>query len=414
MEYLSSELKDKFKKEMKVASTWKEDKIAASKEAKKMAKLTALEDKKTAHEANKGEIAELLTTLRKSKEERITDKATLYKVAKKANPLVTKEDVDKFWMGEDISQIKDMKGYNSWVGDLPREQYQVDIAYITKAKKEGDVTDKGGFLPEDEADVDEEVTAPKAKAKAKAKVAPAPPKAKKRGIKDIPDVWGSKSKAFICVDVFSKKVYVKPVEGTTAKDATEGMKEAVTVMGPPKEVYTDDGGEFKAEFEKYLKGQDIQHIITRRHAMFAERFTRYLRWHLRDMQKQHNEDWVSLLPYVLKAYNKGTTSRPVHSTTKVTPDEAHDDKNALEVKLGIVMAAKRDRKYPPMSVGDKVKIYQKKSRGEEKNEIVPVWSTTVFTIKDITMDNDHEYYELNPQPVGLKKMWLRHELLKVG
>ena len=135
MEYLSSELKDKFKKEMKVASTWKEDKIAASKEAKKMAKLTALEEKKTAHEANKGEIAELLTTLRTSKEERITDKATLYKVAKKANPLVTKEDVDKFWMGEDISQIKDMKGYNSWVGDLPREQYLVDIAYITKGKK---------------------------------------------------------------------------------------------------------------------------------------------------------------------------------------------------------------------------------------------------------------------------------------
>ena len=65
-------------------------------------------------------------------------------------------------------------------------------------------------------------------------------------------------------------------------------------------------------------------------------------------------------------------------------------------------------------MGDKVKIYQKKSRGEEKKEIVPVWSTTVFTIKDITVDNDHEYYELNPQPVGLKKMWLRHELLKVG
>ena len=55
------------------------------------------------------------------------------------------------------------------MGDLPREQYQVVIAFITKAKKEGDVTDKGGFLPEDEADVDEEITAPAPKAKAKTK-----------------------------------------------------------------------------------------------------------------------------------------------------------------------------------------------------------------------------------------------------
>ena len=140
--------------------------------------------------------------------------------------------------------------------------------------------------PEAEEEHFPEPVAPAAKAKAKAKAKAEP---KPKGIKNIPKIWGSKNKAFICVDVFSKKVFVEPVDGTTSKDAVEGMRKAVFVMGPPKEVYSDDGGEFKGEFKKYLDGQGIKHIVTRRHAMFAERFTRYLRWHLRRRQVKYKK-----------------------------------------------------------------------------------------------------------------------------
>ena len=84
------------------------------------------------------------------------------------------------------------------------------------------------------------------------------------------------------------------------------------------------------------------------------------------------------------------------------------------MKLQLVMQAKRDRSYPPRGEGDEVKIYQKKARGEEKKEIVPVWSQPTFKVKAVTWEDGKEYFELEPRPVGLKAKYLRHELLKVG
>ena len=70
--------------------------------------------------------------------------------------------------------------------------------------------------------------------------------------------------------------------------------------------------------------------------------------------------------------------------------------------------------YPPLREGDEVKIYQKKTRGEEQKEVVPVWQEKKYKVRGIIWDDGHEYYELEPQSVGLKKLFLRHELLKVG
>ena len=407
MEYLSKEMKKKF---MEGAKDWSKEKDKAlaketCKAALVMKRLTAKEDKSKTHAANKEEIMVLLKTLRDDViHNPITTVKGLYAKAKKANKLVTMEDVQEFWRGQEAGQIKDMKGYNSYVASLPRQQYHLDIAYITKAKSKAEMSEKGGFLPEEEGvkdglNPDEEEEAPKKK---------------KRGLKNIPDIWGKFPKAFIAVDAFSKKVSVTPVEGTTSEDSVKGMKKAMEDLGPPIEVYTDDGGEFKGAFATYLEGQNIKHIVTRRHAMFAERFTRYLRWHLRDRQKRFGGDWGVWASDIVKNYNKGTEEKPTHTTTKLSPDEGHKDENALDVKLNLVMQAKRDRNYPPLEEGDRVKIYQKKTRGEEKKEIVPVWSPDTFRVKEVTREGNHEYYELDPKPVGLKAKYLRHELLKVG
>ena len=202
---------------------------------------------------------------------------------------------------------------------------------------------------------------------------------------------------------------MEPVDGTTGESAKEGRMKAIYVMGPPTEVYTDDGGEFKSVFTEYLKAQGVKQIVTRRHAMFAERFTRYLRIRLRARQLKQNKPWEALVHKIVQQYNS-----TAHSTTRMTPNEAQEDKNALDVKLSLVMQAKRDRRYPPLGKGDRVKIYQKKTRGEEQKEIVPVWQEKVYTVKDIEWDNGHDYYELDPKPVGLKAKYLRHELLKVS
>jgi hypothetical protein len=47
---------------------------------------------------------------------------------------VTKSMVKEFFeqKSKKKAPLKDYSGYNSWVGNLPREQYQVDVGYIKK------------------------------------------------------------------------------------------------------------------------------------------------------------------------------------------------------------------------------------------------------------------------------------------
>ena len=351
MEYLSKEMKKKF---MDSAKGWSKLTPDEKKTSKQIFKKN---QKVKQHAANKEAIMELLKTLRSDViDNPITTVKGLYAKAKKANKLVTMQDAQEFWRGEEAGQIKDMTGYNSYGGSLPRQQYHVDIAYITKAKTKKETPEKGGNLPEEEGVKDEKITAEGVR-----EVEPPEQDKKKKGLKNIPEIYGLKPKVFICVDVFSKKVSVTPVDGTTPKDAVEGMKRAMQDLGPPKEVFTDDGGEFKGEFKTYLEAQNIKHTVTRRHAMFAERFTRYLRWHLRDRQSRFGGDWGVWATEIVKNYNKGTEEKPSHATTKLSPDEGHKDENVLEAKLYLAMEAKRNRSSPPLSEGDKVKIYQKKT-----------------------------------------------------
>jgi len=126
---------------------------------------------------------------------------------------------------------------------------------------------------------------------------------------------------------------------------------------------------------------------------------------------KREKDWVELLPVVVNDYNKGYKSHPVHSTTGLSPNEAEKDENALDVKLGIVMKSHRDRIYPPLSEGDKVKVYRKK--GKLDKETTPVWLPDTYTIGSVVWDDGREHYSLVPRPVGLKQWYMRTELKKV-
>ena len=69
----------------------------------------------------------------------------------------------------------------------------------------------------------------------------------------------------------------------------------------------------------------------------------------------HKGAWTIMLKPVLDKYNK----QMVHSTTGLVPNDAHRDKNHIEVKANSVMKEKYLRKYPKIREGDKVKIFSK-------------------------------------------------------
>ena len=71
----------------------------------------------------------------------------------------------------------------------------------------------------------------------------------------------------------------------------------------------------------------------------------------------------------------------VHSATKHTPIEARKDKNAFNVRLNLLLHKRHDRLYPPLGVGDKVKLYKKKKTFDKETK--SVWSANEYEVENI-------------------------------
>ncbi len=238
------------------------------------------------------------------------------------------------------------RGSNSWVGTYAREEYQVDVAYMD-------------FLN------------------------------------------GSKKYAFVCIDSFSKKAYLKPSNTRTTEDATNFIKEAINKLGYPTKIFSDDGAEFKGNFEKFLEGERIQHTITLTHAQYAERFIKTTKKMLHDRVKHHKVDWVDIVDGILNKYNSTH-----HSSIDLTPNEAHDDKNSLRGKTSLTLKAKYKKKYPTIKEGDDVRILVKPRHYTDTKEYKNKLTNQVYTIEKIEMVNGQKYY----YAIGYKKPLLRHEI----
>ena len=96
----------------------------------------------------------------------------------------------------------------------------------------------------------------------------------------------------------------------------------------------------------------------------------------------------------------------VNSITKMTPDNARQPKNKLDVKLQLELHRTSTGKYPDIKEGDLVKIYTKKSTFSK--ESVPVWSQNNYEVQRIEEKNNQHFYYVAGWDRGL-----RHEVLKL-
>ena len=96
-------------------------------------------------------------------------------------------------------------------------------------------------------------------------------------------------------------------------------------------------------------------------------------------------------------------SRPHHET----PNEARHEKNSLNVKVKLEVNAVKKRKYPPIGVGDMVRIYNKKPNFSK--ERAPVWSANRFKVERIEESHGQQFYHV----AGRDRPLLRHEILLV-
>ena len=73
---------------------------------------------------------------------------------------------------------------------------------------------------------------------------------------------------------------------------------------------------------------------------------------------------MDYLSEVLLTYN----NKSIHSATGMTPKEASKKENEFKAMISVALRAKKERKYPELNVGDKVKILRKESNNRKRKK----------------------------------------------
>ena len=210
------------------------------------------------------------------------------------------------------------------------------------------------------------------------------------------------------IDTFSKFAVVVKMKGKTKENVLAAVMEGMTKMGRrPKMLYCDRDKTFTGKLlEEQCQKENIKLIFTHTHPPVVERFNRTFKsmiWKRLKADKTREKTWTVFIFDVVSMYNA-----TVHTSTGMTPMQAKEAKNTLQVKVNLEMQRHSTRTYPEIKVGDRVKLFYKKPLQKAK-EHLSNWSEETYTVSSTSTSFNQTYYHLN----GYKIPVLRHDLLKV-
>ena len=276
-----------------------------------------------------------------------------YDDANKILNTITYNDVKDFLERQKSRQTKGYRGFNSYVANEPLEEIQCDIADFTAS---GALNNGFRYL-------------------------------------------------FVAVDIFTKFSHGVAIKDKQPAESVRAMKEVLKVIGVPEVLYHDNEGSWSSgDFVQLLNQHKIKQIITSTPPPFAERMVQTIKnmIHTRlgglEIDKQ---EWISILPSVLKKYNNTK-----HSTINMSPNQASQGNDNIEIWLNIINKANFNRKYPPLKKGSEVRVYLKPktmSKGYDSR-----WSKEVYKVVAIT--DDGKQFMVNNNS---RRLYSRHELLLI-
>ena len=205
----------------------------------------------------------------------------------------------------------------------------------------------------------------------------------------------------LAVDTFTRKVAAVPMSSKTAPAAAEAWQQIVQALGIPSYVYTDDGSEFKAEFKQKLDYFDIEKIVSRGHAYFAERAIRTVKEALTRRISSGlvaRNRWYQLLPDVLAQYNSRN-----HAGTGVTPNQAYSDTAKAEHARQVMLAQAKKGAQPKerLAVGDRVRVRVKPRENRASYRVTETaWSEQTYRIAQVEYTDMGPLFTLNGWPGG--------------
>ena len=212
--------------------------------------------------------------------------------------------------------------------------------------------------------------------------------------------------ALVVIDIFSKLGDALPLHNKDSISVYNALVIIFKKMGYPMSIYSDEDGAFKSKVKTFFDGEGINHIVTSTHANVAERWIRTLKNGIHDRVRFTKGKWEDMLKIVVNKYNN-----TIHSSTKLKPKDAHDDKNAPDVAMQLTVNSINKRKYPNINEGDDVKIYDSgQGKYGNRKETKSKWSDTTYKVEKVDRDiNLNKYYVLE----NLNRHYNRNELLLI-
>lgn len=188
----------------------------------------------------------------------------------------------------------------------------------------------------------------------------------------------------VFIDVFDRKVYIRPLKNKTTKQTSQGLQYILDKYKcVPKRLTSDDGSEWKGEFEKILKQNDIYHRITsvgdHRLLGVIDRFSRTIKNIIyRYFTENNTTNWIDKLDNIVGSYN----DTPHNGVCGLTPNDAGEF--YMSTRECYLEKLKKVKKYD-FKIGDIVRKRLKKSvfeRGYTRH-----WTKETYQIKDIIGQN---------------------------
>jgi hypothetical protein len=199
------------------------------------------------------------------------------------------------------------------------------------------------------------------------------------------DKTNKKKYIFNCVDVFSRKIWIRALKDKTAilsRDALHNIIETADVK--PDAIQTDNGGEFLAEFHEYCKDNEIKHIYSTSYTpndnAIVERSNKEVRKIIRAMMIENNNlKWDNILPFV-----EDNINNRYHSTIKTYPNNVWvNNTNKISIRNLPQTLTKNNPKLVALdnimtTAKNKIKKY-KELDDYEVGDIVRVKMSSIFT-----------------------------------
>jgi hypothetical protein len=181
-----------------------------------------------------------------------------------------------------------------------------------------------------------------------------------------------------CIEILSRKVFVRPLKTKEGKEVAEGMKSILEESGKQYErACSDLGSEFKSHyFQDVMKEYNIKHfwaggsgscnIVERFHRTLRSKINRYL---------YHNQTdtYLPVLQDLVKSYNN-----TVHGSIGMTPNSV-DEFNEHVVYERLYLKHKPPKVVPfKFEVGESVRISYR--RNLFRRERTQRWSDQLYTV----------------------------------